>query len=234
MAEQLSFALPLRPALDRDAFMVTSSNGEAVSLIDHAAQWESPVQWIYGPAGCGKTHLAAVLAQDFNVLTLNAQALAQNPDLEALLRGENGANMVVMEALDSLQMSDEESLFHVLNHTRHNTGQTRQKLLLLSREPAARLSVTLPDLASRLKAVPAIAMGSPDDALVGGLLAKLFADLQLRVDDKVIAYMVPRIERDFAAMGRLVTAIDQRALALKKPVTVRLVAAIMSAYDDPQ
>jgi chromosomal replication initiation ATPase DnaA len=234
MAEQLSFALPLRPALDRDAFMVTSSNGEAVSLIDHAAQWESPVQWIYGPAGCGKTHLAAVLAQDFNVLTLNAQALAQNPDLEALLRGENGANMVVMEALDSLQMSDEESLFHVLNHTRHNTGQTRQKLLLLSREPAARLSVTLPDLASRLKAVPAIAMGSPDDALVGGLLAKLFADLQLRVDDKVIAYMVPRIERDFAAMGRLVTAIDQRALTLKKPVTVRLVAAIMSAYDDPQ
>ena len=234
MAEQLSFDLPLRPALDREAFMVTSSNGEAVSLIDHAAQWESPVQWIYGPASSGKTHLAAVLAQHFEVLTLNAQGLAQNPGLETLLRGDSLANMVVIEALDGLQPSDEEGLFHLLNHMRHNLRDGSQKLLILSREPAARLSVTLPDLGSRLKSVPAVSVGAPDDALVGGLLSKLFTDLQLRVDDKVIAYMVPRIERDFAAMGDMVSAIDQRALALKKPVTVRLVAAVMSDYDNEQ
>jgi chromosomal replication initiation ATPase DnaA len=132
--------------------------------------------------------------------------------------------MVVLQDLDDLTQGDEESLFHVLNHIR----QSGQKMLLVSRAPAARLDIALPDLASRLKAVPAVAMGAPDDVLLGGLLGKLFADRQIRVSDKVIAYMVPRMERDFAAMGDLVNAIDQRALERQKPVTVPLVAEVMS------
>lgn len=226
MAEQLSFDLPSRPAFEREAFMVTQSNAEAVALIDQVAQWPMPVQWIYGPSGCGKTHLAAVLAQDFDVHIMQANGLNKNTDVPAILSGELTAAILILEALDDLQTTDEESLFHLLNHARHGA----QKLLIMSQVPAARLDISLPDLQSRLKAIAAVAMGPPDDDLVAGLLHKLFGDLQLRVDDKVIAYLVPRIERDFASMGQVVKAIDQQALALKKPVTVPLVADVLTTY----
>jgi len=226
MAEQLSFDLPSRPAFEREAFMVTQSNAEAVALIDQVAQWPMPVQWIYGPSGCGKTHLAAVLAQDFDVHIMQANGLNKNTDVPAVLSGELTAAILILEALDDLQTTDEESLFHLLNHARHGA----QKLLIMSKVPAARLDISLPDLQSRLKAIAAVAMGPPDDDLVAGLLHKLFGDLQLRVDDKVIAYLVPRIERDFASMGQVVKAIDQQALALKKPVTVPLVADVLTTY----
>ena len=224
MAEQLLFDLPMRAAFEREAFLVADSNAEAVALIDTVADWEPPVQWIYGPAGSGKTHLTAVLIGQYDPLCLSARHLAQASDLQALLHGDVGHRMVVLQDLDDLTQGDEESLFHVLNHIR----QSGQKMLLVSRAPAARLDIALPDLASRLKAVPAVAMGAPDAVLLGGLLGKLFADRQIRVSDKVIGYMVPRMERDFAAMGDLVNAIDQRALERQKPVTVPLVAEVMS------
>lgn len=226
MAEQLFFDLPSRPAFEREAFMVTQSNAEAVALIDQVAQWPMPVQWIYGPSGCGKTHLAAVLAQDFDVHIMQANGLNKNTDVPAILSGELTAAILILEALDDLHTTDEESLFHLLNHARHGA----QKLLIMSQVPAARLDISLPDLQSRLKAIAAVAMGPPDDDLVAGLLHKLFGDLQLRVDDKVIAYLVPRIERDFASMGQVVKAIDQQALALKKPVTLPLVADVLTTY----
>ncbi len=226
MAEQLFFDLPSRPAFEREAFMVTQSNAEAVALIDQAAHWPVPVQWIYGPSGCGKTHLAAVLAQDFDVHIVHANGLHKNADVSAILGGELSATIVILEALDDLQTADEESLFHLMNHARHGA----QKLLIMSQAPAARLNIGLLDLQSRLKAIAAIAMGPPDDELVAGLLNKLFGDLQLRVDDRVIAYLVPRIERDFTSMGQVVKAIDRQALALKKPVTVPLVADVLTAY----
>jgi chromosomal replication initiation ATPase DnaA len=106
--------------------------------------------------------------------------------------------------------------------------QSGQKLLLMSRAPAMRLDIGLPDLASRLKALPAVAMGVPDDTLLAGLLGKLFSDRQVLVSDKVIAYLVPRIERDFSAMGQLVADIDQQALEKQKPVTVPLVADVLN------
>ncbi len=226
MAEQLSFDLPSRPAFEREAFMVTQSNAEAVALIDQAADWPTPIQWIYGPSGCGKTHLSAVLAQSFDVHILQAKGLQLNADVPAILSGELTATMIIIEGLDGVQSADEESLFHLLNHARNGA----QKLLLTSQAPASRLTIHLPDLQSRLKAVAAVAMGPPDDILVAGLLHKLFADLQLRIDERVIAYLVPRIERDFATMGQLVKAIDQQALALKKPVTVPLVAEVLVTH----
>lgn len=227
MAEQLLFDLPSRVAFERDAFLVAASNAEAVALIDSVADWAPTVQWIYGPAGCGKTHLAAVLAQETAPLRLTAQGLAQSRQLEALLQGQAemaSIAVVVLEGLDDMRSEDEEPLFHLLNHMR----QSGQKLLLMSRAPAMRLDIGLPDLASRLKAVPAVAMGVPDDTLLAGLLGKLFSDRQVLVSDKVIAYLVPRIERDFSAMGQLVADIDQQALEKQKPVTVPLVADVLN------
>jgi chromosomal replication initiation ATPase DnaA len=90
--------------------------------------------------------------------------------------------------------------------------------------------VGLPDLASRLKAIAAIALKSPDDSLMRGLLLKLFGDRQLKIERRVVDYLLPRIERDYANMVALVGRIDRQALAEKRAITVPMVAEILESH----
>ena len=117
-------------------------------------------------------------------------------------------------------------LFHLLNFSRHEN----LKILLLSEKPAAQLTIGLPDLVSRLKAVAAVALTSPDDTLMRGLMAKLFSDRQLKVDARVIDYLVPRMVRDYADMAALIDNIDRQALAEKRAITVPMVAEILESH----
>lgn len=227
MTEQLVFDLPQRVALGRDAFLVADSNAEAIALIDNVAAWTQPVQWIYGPAGSGKSHLAAVLANQFCAYTAAAANLAADSEVSHILAGETATEILVVDALDELPQAGEETLFHLLNQARHGGVP----ILLLSRHPAARLSVALPDLVSRLKAVSAISLGAPCDALVAGLIGKLFADRQVQADPRVIDFLLPRIDRDYQAMGALVAAIDAAALAEQRAITVPLVAKVLDCHN---
>lgn len=227
MTEQLVLDLPQREALGRDAFLVTQSNREAVHLIDAYADWSYPVQCIYGPSGSGKSHLAAVVASYENVCLLADNALTQLPDILAkLIAGETVAEIVVIDPLTLPNMRHEESLFHMFNHAL-NGGC---KLLFMSEHAPAQISVNLPDLRSRLKAVPAIALHAPDDDLLRGLMGKFFADRQVVVDDRVLDYLLPRIERDYAAIADLIEQIDKHALVLKRPITVPLVAELLERH----
>ena len=225
MSEQLVFDLPQRVALGRDMFLVADSNAQAIALIDGFSSWPEPTQWLYGPAGCGKTHLAAVLAQQVDAHLLDAADLADNAAVAQILAGDVKPDVVIIDGLDALAAAQEEPLFHLLNHAR-NGGVP---LLLLSRAPAAQLALTLPDLQSRLKAVAAIELGLPDDALIAGLLGKLFHDRQLSADARVVDFLLPRIDRDYAAMGRLVADIDRAALSAHRALTVPLVAEVLQA-----
>ena len=114
----------------------------------------------------------------------------------------------------------------VLNYARHQS----QKILLLSEQGAGQLPVGLPDLASRLKAIAAIALKSPDDSLMRGLLLKLFGDRQLKIEPRVVDYLLPRIERDYANIVALVGRIDGQALAEKRAITVPMVAEILESH----
>jgi chromosomal replication initiation ATPase DnaA len=79
-----------------------------------------------------------------------------------------------------------------------------------------------------LLAAPAVAVEAPDDALLGAVLVKLFADRQLRISEDLIAYLLPRIERSFAAAQEIVAALDAAALAGQRAVTVRLARALIN------
>ncbi len=226
LSAQLVFDLPQRVARDRDAFLVAPSNAEAVNLVDTLTAWAAPVQWLYGPTGCGKTHLAAVLSELCTTHFLTADNLSE-ADIAPFLAGETQADVLIIEGLENLSHDAEEPLFHLLNHAK-NSGQ---KLLLLSRHAPGQISVGLPDLQSRLKAVTAIGMAQPDDTLMCGLLDKLFADRQIKLDARVRDYLVPRISRDYATMGALVAELDRAALAAKKPITVPFVTRFLNGHN---
>ncbi len=72
-----------------------------------------------------------------------------------------------------------------------------------------------------------VTVDPPDDALLAAVLVKLFADRQLAVDDRLIEFLVHRIERSFAAARAAVAELDSEAMRLKRPVSRALAAELM-------
>lgn len=215
---QLTLDLGHRLAFGREDFWVAPGNEEAVGWIDRWPQWPGHAVALFGPPGCGKSHLAHVFA-----LKAEARILAPGDVVAAAV-----ADMMTLKALvleNGEAVEDPAALFHLFNAVRENGGF----LLLTSREPPARWPVALPDLKSRLSAVPAVRIAAPDDAMVEAVLVKLFSDRQVTVAPEVIAYLVRHMDRSFAAMRSLVARADGLALAEKRPVTVPLVKSILEA-----
>lgn len=194
-------------------FLVSGSNEAAVDLVDRWPDWPVGAALLCGPAGSGKSHLANVWRLRSNAVVVTAADLAVEcvPDLAA-------AGAVVVDDLPSL--ADEAALFHLLNLVR----EQRVSLLLTSAVAPGELPFRLPDLRSRLKALPFAAISAPDDALLRAVLVKLFNDRQLHVEPHIIDFVLVRMERSMSAAELLVREVDRQALALQRRVT-RAIAA---------
>lgn len=221
----VQFPLPLghRPSLGGEDFLVAPCNAEAVAWMDRWPDWPGPALALAGARASGKTHLAAVFAARTGARLLAPGALAAS----GAERAEGRAPLILDDA-DAIagDARAERALFHLLNHLAGERG----RLLLTGAQPPARWGVGLRDLASRLNALPVAAIGAPDDALLGALLVKLFADRQLQVGAEVVAFLTPRMERSFAAARALVDALDARALAGKRAVTVALAREVLETH----
>ena len=217
LGRQSTFDWGVRPALGREDFLVAPCNEAAVAWLDRWPDWPGPALVIHGPPGSGKSHLAEVWRRRSGAEAIDAGALSQ-----AEARGGHAAARLVIDGLAG--PTDERALLHAYNSVAERDGH----LLLTALSPPAHWPLTLPDLVSRLRVAPAVAIGLPDDALLAALMLKLFADRQIAVAPEVPAYVVPRIERTFEAVARLVERLDRAALAKGKPVTVPLVRAVLA------
>lgn len=216
--KQLAFELPHRQAFGLEDFLVSDSNTAAVALIDRWPDWPVGAAVISGPPGSGKSHLANVWRLKCNAETVPARDCRTDtvPDLAK-------APALVIEDIAGLE--DEQALFHLLNLVR----EQRLAMLLTSDAAPGDLAVTLPDLRSRLKALPFAAIEAPDDGLLRVLLVKLFADRQLTVDPQVVAYLLLRMERSMDGARRLVAEVDRQALMAKRGVTRSIAAAALES-----
>ena len=209
-----------RPALGSDDFIVAGANRDAVAWIDRWPDWPTVGTVLVGPAGSGKTHLTNVWKSRSNARHLDHRILATSPT-DALISEQPA---IVFDGLDSsIGRAAETALLHVLNMLAERDGS----VLLTARIAPAQLPLSLPDLASRVRAMPVVVLQQPDDALLGAVLRKLFADRQLMVGHDVIRYLVHRGERSFAAARGHVEALDRAALERKREVTVPLVRDIL-------
>ncbi|MEQ8369476.1 MAG: DNA replication protein, partial [Alphaproteobacteria bacterium] len=118
---------------------------------------------------------------------------------------------------------DGTALLHFFNRCR----EAGCDLLFTGRTPPADWPIALADLASRLRALPAVGIGQPDDTLLAALCVKLFGDRQLAISPDVVPYVVARIERSPAAVARLVDRLDRLALQEKREITVPLVRRVL-------
>lgn len=199
-------------------FLVSESNAAAVDLVDRWPDWPIGAAVIAGPKGSGKTHLANVWIARSGAKAFNASSISREtvPAVAA-------AGSVLIE--DVQNVADEAALFHLLNLVR----EQRLQVLLTTEAVPGDLQITLPDLRSRLKALPLAVIDPPDDALLRAVLVKLFADRQLSVEPHLVDYVLVRMERSMLAAERFVAAADRRALALQRRVTRAVAAATLDA-----
>lgn len=219
VAEQLTFRLPARPALGRSDFFVAPSNADAVAMVSDAGRWPEGKLALIGPEGAGKTHLVHVWAAETGAEILDAADLAA-ADLPALAAKARVA-VEDMEARAG-DPAAERALLHL-----HNLLRGAGQLLLTGRAAPARWPVALPDLRSRVGATAVAELAPPDDALLAAVLVKLFSDRQIAVAPALVAFLVPRIDRSFAAARDIVDRLDRAALAEGRPVGRTLAARLL-------
>jgi chromosomal replication initiation ATPase DnaA len=216
---QLALGLDHAESYARDDFLSGPSNQAALALID---SW--PDSWpdrparavaLIGPEGSGKTHLATIWAAAAGARVVSGRHLGETDLPSALATGA-----LVVE--DAAALDDEPTLFHLINLAREEGAF----LLFTARTVPTLWPVSLPDLASRLRALPAVALDAPDDALLHGVLVKLAADRQLKLDDSVIRYLLTHVERSFAAVRSAVIVLDKEALRQGRPPSRALAAEL--------
>ena len=219
---QLPLDLGHGTGYSRDELVVSSTNAQAVALVDRWPDWPSAVVVLAGPAGSGKTHLASIWQARAGALRVDAGRIEE-------CIADLGEKPVLIDDVDKHPV-DEAGLFHLINAVR-GAGST---LLLTARRFPSAWGVALPDLISRLKAAATVEIHEPDDLLLAGVITKLFADRQVEVEPHVVQYLVRRIERSLATAMRVVERLDRAALERKTPITRALAAETVSAMDEGQ
>jgi chromosomal replication initiation ATPase DnaA len=199
---QIPLTFPLTPSLAREDFLISDCNREALAWIDRWPYWNAPALYIYGPEGSGKTHLASIW------------------------KATSGSKGQLVEDFDAIagNRAQEEVLFHLYNRVRETPGS----LLITGSKPMALYKFAIPDLASRFKSCPQVALGLPDEDLLRVLLVKLFSDRQMRIDVGVIEYCVTRMERSFAAAQDIVARLDNLSLTEKRPITTAMARMVLN------
>ncbi|MGN6463150.1 MAG: chromosomal replication initiator DnaA [Pseudolabrys sp.] len=213
---QLALALPHTESFAREDFLPGPGNDAALALIDRWPDWPARAAVLAGPEGSGKSHLGAIWAQ-----TAGARILAARRLVDADLPQALATDALLLEDLAPGE-TDERALFHLLNLVREHQAY----LLITSRVMPVSLPVHIPDLASRLRALPTVAMAPPDDAMLRSLLVKLAADRQLTLSEDVVAFLMARIERSFVGARAAIARLDEEAMRLKRPISRALAAEL--------
>jgi chromosomal replication initiation ATPase DnaA len=211
MTRQLPLPFAHRPDYDPADFLPAPSNAEALAWLERTAEWPARRLALWGEAGCGKTHLLHLWARREGAVLLDTSGLRGPPTVPVAID-------------DADRVADEEALLHLLNAA----AEAGLPVLLAGRAPPARWRVRLPDLASRLRAVAAVPVRPPEDALLRALLARLLVERQLAVPEHVQSYLLLHLPRTPGAMRDAAQRLDRLALAAGRAVTRPIAAAVVA------
>lgn len=219
MIRQLALPFPHAPDFSGTNFLRSPSNEEALIWLARDAEWPMRRLVLWGEAGSGKTHLLHIWAQRQNVSVLAGPQLrlGHAPPDQPL-------------AIDDADLAAERPLFHLLNAA----AEAGLPVLLAARTPPARWNITLPDLASRLRASLAVRIRPAEEELLRCLLAALFIDRQLPVSEPVQELLLRHLPRSPATLREAVARLDRLALAAGGKVTRALAAEVVAEFYEPE
>jgi len=218
VGRQLRLELNRPPTYRREDFIASPTNAAAIRAVDAWPNWHGGCLALIGPEGSGKTHLARAWAQ-------RAGALAPGPEAPIDITALNGRPVLIDDA--DAWIGDD-ALFHLINMA----GEPGGGLLLTSRTPPVEWTADLPDLRSRLNALPVAELEAPDDAILQGALQKFFRERNIRPTEDVLPYLMRRIERSIPRARDIVARLDEAADAEQRPVSRALARQILEIDDE--
>lgn len=213
------FALPLSHAPDFTAgrFIVAPCNDRAFDFVRRWPDWPTLAAALFGPAGCGKTHLAHIWAARADALVIEGGAFALK-----FAEARKSAHHLVIEDLDREPPDDarEHLLMELLDHP-------ARTILFTGRVQPRQWACAGGDWKSRAGSLLAFGIDAPDDSFLCAFVRNLFAARQLTVPPAVAELIVTRLERTPDAIARFVATADQTALGAKRPVSLRLIMEML-------
>jgi len=212
-SRQLPLSLAQSLTYDAAAFYPSAGSRLAAEWLERPNMWTNGRLFMWGETGAGKTHLlhmwaATHFAQRINYASLPDESMSVSTPL----------------AIDNADLiTDEPRLFHLLNGASH----ARQPVLLAAREPPARQSIGLADLASRLRASTVIEVFPPANHEHGALLACLAASRQLVLSVQVQKFLLTHLPRTPAALVEAIARLDRASLATGGKISRTLAAGLL-------
>jgi len=181
-------------------------------VLDDWPNWHGGCLALVGPEGSGKTHLGRAWSERVGAVVLDPNST----DLTTAV----GRPVLVDDAHKALP----ETLFHLINMAGSGGG-----LLLTAPTPPISWSTDLPDLRSRLNALPVAQIGEPDDVVLEGVLRKFFRERNIRPTEDVYPYLMWRIERSVRVAREIVARLDEAADAEQREITRALARQILES-----
>ena len=209
---QYTFPLAHTPLYTEENFCISACNETAWNQLNRWPHWPSHALVLAGSSGSGKSHISHLWAQKTGAAIMAASELTI---------GEPQHHNWLVEDLETLK--EPRALLHLFNHIKENRGS----LLITTNLPPAQLIIPLADLSSRLVATPLAIIESADDTVLAAAMRNQFANRQLKVEEDVITYLLPRIERSLSQIQTLVRRIDETALEQHKNITVPFVRKLL-------
>lgn len=232
MLKQLPLEFSPHNSMGREDFMVSDCNRQAFNMIDAWPNWISGGLFVYGPQGCGKSHLAHLFADKVGQYSQGKQSVAivsaEQINMRNVKRIAEENSVIVVE--DVFPRHNDEALFHLFN-----MFNEQGKYMLWTAESAANhLHFALPDLQTRLNMLPSVVIDEPDDMMLQMLIAKLFNDRQIIIGQDILNYILNNARRSFAYIIDLVKEIDEISLAYQSAVNYNIVKRAMENLADKE
>ena len=216
MSQQLIFNFPFKKTYLSQDFYVSKNNLNAFKLIESWPQWPSRFINIFGPIGCGKTHLANILLNKINGLIISSQKIDEN-----IINQFKTKECLIIDDFDN--DIDENLLYSIINLA----NQDNKYLIISSPISLKKFKIDLKDLNSRFTSFIEVGIDLPTDDLVKVILTKNFSDKQITISKKNIDYILNNIDRSYEKINLFSSLIDNLSLEKAKPINLKLIKDVL-------
>ena len=197
-------------------YFVSRSNYLAFNLIQNWPKWERKILNISGDTFSGKTHLAKIFQYKSNALYFGHSDI--NEDVFKKIK----LNESII--IDDFEKIKNENLLYSLFNLIY---QDNKYLLILSNRTISKINYNLEDLNSRAKNCIFAQIENPDDDLIFAIIVKSFSDRQIKLEKKLLEFIIKRIERSYGKIYEFIYKVDELSLKKKKPINLKTIREIL-------
>ena len=217
LMNQLIFKFPFKTKYYEQDYYVSSNNFTSYRLIENWPHW--PDKWvnIYGPKGCGKTHLSNILKKKIkrsmilDAKNINGEVIPKLEDLECIIFDNFDENI------------DENTFYSILNQSK----QLDIFVVINSNLPLKDFQFKLGDLQSRIDSFITLGVELPTDELLRVIITKSFSDKQIEINPKTSEYIIKNIERSYEKIFQFIKEIDDLSLSSGKSININLIKKVL-------